>query len=1068
LAGLLWGDLPETSARANLRKVLSNLHQIVGPWLLISRTEVAINPTASRWLDVAELESGLHDITQISLKNVAAVEQAVALYTGTFLDRFDLRDAPDFEVWSLSQRARLHELMTQALDALVHYYTQAEGAATAIRYAKRLVDIEPWREESHQCLMRLLARSGERSAALRQYEACRKVLAEELGVEPAEQTTALYGLIRDGKLAPRVARESSISAHLLQTPILSPQKRPSHRLPNQTTPIIGRETEVARLSALLADPAIRLVTISGTGGMGKTRLAIELALVQFEQFDGGAYFVSLTPVDSTTQMISTIAETIGFVFHKEGDQQDQLFDFLRTRSLLLVLDNFDHLLAKTGLITQMLQTAPGLKILVTTRSSLRLQGEQLFPIGGLEVPQKIEGPKQALHSGAIKLFVHGACRVRHDFVLTDGNVAHVVQICRLVGGMPLAILLAAAWIETLMPAEIEREISQDIDFLEMRFRDAPERHWSVRAVFDYSWALMTERERQLFQGLSVFHGGFTYQAAQAVTKISLQDLRTFVNKSLLSRTPEGRYQIHDLLRQYATKILQLSPATYEVASNAHCAFYCALLHAQESKLKTAHRTATLAVLWTELQNLRAAWNWAILHVQTDQLNQAMESLAALYQWRGRYREGEEAFRMLAEKMASLESEEGDRLLANALIWQANFNRDLGRTDFAIQLSEQSLALLESPIFYGLDTRVPRAAALYSLGAATLRHDYDKARNLWNQSYELYLDAGEHWGMAHVLGYRSMIAWELGLYDEAKHLVEENLAIQETLGNQIDIGNMYSTLGWISLTLGQFEEAEQLAHKCMIHYQESADQASIAKGHRDLAAPKMFLGRFIEAHELLEESVALFNELGGGGDLVFTNILQGETKAHLGQYRQARSQQNFALQLARNFEDRAGEGRACLWLGRVALAEGNISEAQLWLQESTAIFRSIGQRDQLGAALASLGHSEFALGNVAEAHTFIREALQIASGIGAFIPLLYAVPLVAMLEANHGEAKRAVELYALTACFPFIADSHWFNDVYERHISDTALDVTLERTAETHEQEKTQTLWAAARRMLEDS
>jgi tetratricopeptide (TPR) repeat protein len=323
-------------------------------------------------------------------------------------------------------------------------------------------------------------------------------------------------------------------------------------------------------------------------------------------------------------------------------------------------------------------------------------------------------------------------------------------------------------------------------------------------------------------------------------------------------------------------------------------------------------------------------------------------------------------------------------------------------------------------------------------------------------------------MAHVLGYRSMIAWEQGLYDEAKHLIAENLAIQETLGNQIDIGNMYSTLGWISLTQGEFDEAEQLAHKCTLYYRKSADQASIAKGLRDLAAPKILLGRFSDADALLEESLAIFNELGGSGDLVFTNILQGETKAHLGQYRQARSQQNAALQLATNFEDRAGEGRACLWLGRIALAEGSISEAQRWLQRSTAIFRDIGQRDQLGAALVSQGHAKFVVGNPAQAYVLARQALQTASEIGAFIPVLYAVPLFAVLDAKYGDSQRATALYRLAARFSLVADSHWFHDVYERSISDCVLDVPLKQTVATHEYENAQALWAAADMILAES
>jgi predicted ATPase len=715
----------------------------------------------------------------------------------------------------------------------------------------------------------------------------------------------------------------------------------------------------------------------------------------------------------------------------------------------------------------MLQAAPDLKILVTSRSRLNLQGEQLFPISGIDIPQNTESLEIATQSGAVKLFVQSARRVQHDFVLTDDNLQEIVQICRLVEGMPLAILLAAAWIDTLTPAKIEREITQGLDFLEMQYQDVPKRHWSVQAAFDQSWKLITEREQLIFQALSIFRGGFPRQAAQEVTKTSLQELRSFVNKSLLNRTSTGRYQIHELLRQYALGKFSQTPASYEAAFEAHCAFYSAFLHKWESELKTAQRLIALEEIKTEHENVRAAWNWAVAHGQSERLEQAMEGLATFYQWRGRYQEGEDAFRTLAEKIASMDTVQGQHLLVRALIWQANFNRDLGRTKLAMQLSRQSLDLLDSPKLSSHDTRLERAAALFCLGSATLRHDYDEARNLWKQSFELYRAVGEQWGMAQVLGYLSMIAWELGQFEEAKGLIEENLAIIQTSGNHIGIGNMFSLLGWITLTQGQFEEAEKLAQKCTTFYLKTGDQAHIAKGLRDLAAPKIYLGKFHEADALLEESAALFSKLGGGGDLVFTNILLGATKAHIGQYGRARALEELALNLAQKFEDRAGEGRALLWLGRIVLVESGYAEAQLWLQESTAIFREVGQKDQLSAALASLGYSTRALGDLAGAHQYLVEALQTALEIGAFIPLLFTIPLAALLAADRQEKKRAVELYSLASRYSFVANSRWCQDVFGQQISNVTASLPSDEVAAAQELDGMQDLWTTAKELLVD-
>ena len=747
LAGLLWGDMPEAKARMNLSQALSNLRRSFGDHLTITRQTVAFNQDSDYGLDVQAFEASVNSAS--ARAPVKRMQEAVKLYRGDLLDGFYVRGAPEFEMWVLAQRARLRELALQALHRLIAHYTgQGEdGWATAIDYAAHLLALEPWREEAHRQRMRLLALNGQRSAALLQYERCRQVLADELAVEPAVETTALYEQIRDGNLDKETRRQGDLTPSL------------QHNLPAQTTPLIGREVELAELDRLLTDPAIRLVTILGPGGMGKTHLALEAALAQLERFSQKVYFVPLTPLDNPDQVIATIAETINFSFSEGDNPRQQLLDHLRQKSLLLVMDNFEHLLTSlergtrggAKLVIDVLEAAPGLKILVTSRERLNAQGEQLFSITGLDLPQKAASPESALQFGAVQLFVQSARRAQPDFKLTGDNLHDIVQVCRLVEGMPLGILLAAAWVEMLTPSEIAQEIIQGLDFLEAEFQDAPRRHWSMRAVFDHSWTLLSEWEQQIFQALSVFRDGFTRQAAKQVTQSSIQTLRSFVNKSLLSRTLTGRYEIHELLRQYAAEKLDQNPAALKAARDEHSAFYCTFLHQWEIELKSARRLIALMEIGTERENARAAWNWAVAHNQTECLGQALESLGNFYEWRGRYQQGEQALRMAAEKIAAPETAEQQRLLVKALTWQANFNRELGRTELATQLSRQSLDLLDSPLFSGQETRLERAAALYCLGFATLRHDYVRASRLWQQSFELYRAVGEQWGMAEVLG-----------------------------------------------------------------------------------------------------------------------------------------------------------------------------------------------------------------------------------------------------------------------------------------------------------------------------
>ncbi|NIP18555.1 MAG: hypothetical protein GWM87_10630, partial [Xanthomonadales bacterium] len=395
-----------------------------------------------------------------------------------------------------------------------------------------------------------------------------------------------------------------------------------HNLPVQPTPFVGREAELAELARLLGDPDVRLLTVLGAGGMGKTRLALEAAAAQLDNFQHGVYFVPLASLQSAEAIVPTVAEALGFRFHEGGEPRQQLLNYLRSKNKLILLDNFEHLLAcperghsvrsrrdGLGLVSDVLETAPDVKILSTSRARLNVQGEHLFHLAGMDFPDW-ETPEDALHYSAVKLFLQSARRVRPGFELAAADLRHVARICRLVGGMPLGILLAAGWLEMLAPAEIAAEISQSLDFLETDLRDVPERQRSMRAVFDHSWSLLTEREREVFQGLSVFRGGFTRQAAQQVTGASLRELMALVNKSLLQRDPRGRYEIHELLRQYAAEKLEGSEVA-EGVRQRHADFYLALAEEAEPELEGAEPAVWLSQLDAEQGNLRAALAWSL-------------------------------------------------------------------------------------------------------------------------------------------------------------------------------------------------------------------------------------------------------------------------------------------------------------------------------------------------------------------------------------------------------------------------------------------------------------------------
>ena len=345
------------------------------------------------------------------------------------------------------------------------------------------------------------------------------------------------------------------------------------------------------------------------------------------RFAHGIYFLPLSAVSSVDSLISNLAKTLGLTIQEKRPARDQLLDYLRQKDMLLLMDSFEGILEATELVTDILQTAPALKILATSRVRLNIRDEYLFPLEGLEYVQA-EGIEESDQPEAMQLFLAGARRVQPAFKLNADNQDDIAAICKLVQGIPLAILLADAWVEIISPAEILEEIRTSYSFLEADWADTPPRHRSLRATFDYSWNLLSAREQTLFEMLSIFQGGFTRQAAEEVASASLQELRTLIGKSFLSYSPSGRYGMHDLLRQYGTEKLA-SSLEYAAYHTLHSDYYLKLIAAMEPNLKGAQQQAALNELHPELANIRSAWDWAVEQHPVGILGNSIGSLGSV-------------------------------------------------------------------------------------------------------------------------------------------------------------------------------------------------------------------------------------------------------------------------------------------------------------------------------------------------------------------------------------------------------------------------------------------------------
>ncbi|MBE7551606.1 MAG: tetratricopeptide repeat protein [Anaerolineales bacterium] len=914
LAGLFWGGVAEQHARRSLTMTLTNLRQLVGSHLDIARETVAFDATSPTWLDVAVFEAGVAAAPRG--QNLDELKQAIALYRGDFLEGFYLQDAPEFEQWVLVERTRLRERVLQGLHLLADHLAARSELPQAIETMRRLLALEPWREEAHRYLMLLLARDGQRSAALAQFEICRQMLADELEVEPGTETIALYEQIRTGELS----RGESF------TPVLQHPSPPAplHNLPPQPTLFVGRERELAEIIRRLTDRDCSLLTLVGPGGIGKTRLALQVAQMfsrpaPGESFFGhGIYFVPLAAVSSTNGVVVAIAEVIGVSFYGNVSPKQQLLDYLRKKEMLLVLDNLEHLLASlpipaekddggvTGLIADLLAAAPNIKILATSRKTLNLQEAWFHPVEGMSFPASDRnesevgfGAASLERYDAVRLFVQSATRARVEFSLTAERAA-VIRLCRLVEGMPLAIELAAAWLKVLPVEAIVAEIERGLDILTSRHQNVPERHRSMRVVLEQSWQLLAAHEREVFQRLSVFRGGFDPDAAHAVAGASLTDLATFVDKSLLQVTSSGRYHIHELLRQYAAERLAESPEDVTKTEAAHCVYYANFLQQHAAALLGGQQRQAIASITAEYDNVWAAWRWALKALKLSAIERLAGPLQGFFQFQSRYLEGATAWEEAYWRLTGVEMTDRIKFtLVHVIVWWGWMLIRLGQLDKAEAVLKECRDLYRqlgiSPVpGYGTDPALPLSliatirgdyALALQYGEQALRESethhhkpnlclayyvlastafgqahYQTARQYAQQAYALAQQRDDRWFMAYCLNLLGECALALGDVTVAQHHVDASYRLRQDFNDPEGMAVALNHLGKIALVQKHYERAQQLYQKSLDVYQKILDKGGLAQAYQGLGTAASRQGDIQKAQQQLHQALQLAAEI----------------------------------------------------------------------------------------------------------------------------------------------------------------------------------------------------------------
>src|SRR5579871_4227576 len=979
LAATLWPDNEETQALFNLRQCLPHVRKALG-----AEAHRLSSPTP-RTLCL-DLEGALTDVDAFDAAiqegeregaALSALERAVALYRGPLLEGCG-------EEWILPERRAREEAFLQALETLGRQALEQARPSVAIGYLRRLLAVDPYRESVYGALMQALAEAGDFAAVTRTYRELRLLLRDQLQAAPSAEIQALFERLRlQGKSETSGDASAPLSRPTVESAPSSPDfpaAQPPNNLPRQFTSFIGRASERSGIQRQLTSDS--LITLVGPGGTGKTRLSLQIASDLLKEFPDGAWFVEFAPLSDPALTTQAVAEVLGVQEEQNRPLLETLTDTLKSKRLLLVLDNCEHLLeACAQLAAALLRACPQIFLLASSREALHITGETVYRVPPLSLPSKTKPPAGALEraqvSDAVRLFVERADRVRPPFALSEGNAEAIVRICRRLDGIPLALELAAARTNALTPEQIAQRLDNRFHLLTGGRRDVLPRHRTLEALIDWSYDLLGEEEKLLFQRLAVFSGGWTLEAAEAVCadpgkskafepqrhrdteeaqrrasgekmgesgkEVSLPSslfplllieeweaadlLTALVEKSLaifeVMENGEGRYRLLETIRAYALRKLQ-DAGEWEGLQARHCRYYAVLAETMKSKFHGPEQVDCLAVLEREHENLRQALNYC----------EVTPGLA-----------------MLGLRLAA----------ALQGFWWMRGPLSEGKAYYAVLLGHPETQALTPE----------RADALFGAGGvASLQGDHSQGRFLWEECRAIRQQLGDRGGVARALSNLAMAAKDLGDVVEAQRLYQECLSVLTELGDKQGRAFALAGLGQLAANTYDYLTARERYTESLALHREVGNTRGIAVCLGDLGAIARILGDYAAAQALLSEGLVLQRELGNRTGIAILLFYQAMTSTDLKDFTQAHAQFAECLALQQELGNRVDLAATLEAFAALAYREGDPARAaRFWgaaetlrevIGSALPIAEQEGYRSEVDSARSAMGDSAFAL------------------------------------------------------------------------------------------------------------